>query len=63
MARVCDICGKKPISGNNISHANNRTRRRWMPNLQEVRANVNGRPRRITVCTNCLKSNKVTKAA
>jgi large subunit ribosomal protein L28 len=63
MARVCDICGKKPVSGNNISHANNRTRRRWMPNLQEVRANVNGRPRRITVCTNCLKSNKVTKAA
>jgi large subunit ribosomal protein L28 len=62
MARICDICGKKPISGNNISHAHNRTRRRWMPNLQEVRANMNGRPRRITVCTNCLKSNKVTKA-
>jgi len=63
MARVCDICGKKPVSGNNISHANNRTRRRWMPNLQEVRANVNGRTRKMTVCTNCLKSNKVTKAA
>jgi large subunit ribosomal protein L28 len=63
MARVCDICGKKPISGNNISHAHNLTRRRWMPNLQEVRANVNGRTRRMTVCTNCLKSNKVTKAA
>jgi len=63
MARVCDICGKKPVSGNNISHANNRTRRRWMPNLQEVRANVNGSTRKITVCTNCLKSNKVTKAA
>ena len=63
MARMCDICGKKPISGNNISHAHNLTRRRWMPNLQEVRANVNGRTRRMTVCTNCLKSNKVTKAA
>ncbi len=63
MARVCDICGKKPISGNNISHAHNRTRRRWMPNLQEVRAQVNGRSRRMTVCTNCLKSKRVMKAA
>jgi large subunit ribosomal protein L28 len=63
MARVCDICGKKPVSGNNISHAHNLTRRRWMPNLQEVRANVNGRNKRLTVCTNCLKSNKVVKAA
>ena len=63
MARVCDICGKKPVSGNNISHAHNLTRRRWMPNLQEVRANVNGRTKKMTVCTNCLKSNKVQKAA
>jgi len=48
MARVCDICGKKPVSGNNISHAHNLTRRRWMPNLQEVRASVNGRTKRMT---------------
>ena len=51
------------MSGNNISHAHNLTRRRWMPNLQEVRANVNGRHKRMTVCTNCLKSNRVVKAA
>jgi large subunit ribosomal protein L28 len=63
MARVCDICGKKPVSGNNISHAHNRTRRRWLPNLQDVRAKVGGRTVRLTVCANCLKSNKVTKAA
>jgi large subunit ribosomal protein L28 len=63
MAKVCDICGKKPISGNNISHAHNVTRRRWLPNLQSVRARVNGRTVRMTVCTNCLKSNRVTKAA
>jgi len=63
MARTCDICGKKPVSGNNISHAHNRTRRRWMPNLQDVRAKVGGRTVRLTVCTNCLKSNKVVKAA
>jgi len=63
MAKTCDICGKKPVSGNNISHAHNRTRRRWLPNLQSVRANVNGRTKRLTVCTTCIKSNKVLKAA
>ncbi len=62
MAKVCEICGKKPISGNSISHAHNVTRRRWLPNLQTVRARVDGRIVRITVCTNCLKSNKVSKA-
>lgn len=34
MARVCDVNGKKPLVGNNVSHANNKTRRRWEPNLQ-----------------------------
>ena len=63
MARVCDICGKKPVSGNNISHAHNRTRRRWMPNLQHVRAKVGGQTKRMTVCTQCIKSNRVVKAA
>ncbi|MRR37455.1 50S ribosomal protein L28 [bacterium] len=63
MAKVCDICGKRPVSGNNISHAHNRTRRRWLPNLQEVRANVNGRAKKLTVCTSCLKSNRVQKVA
>lgn len=63
MAKQCDLCGKKPVSGNNISHAHNRTRRRWEPNLQTVRAKVNGRTRRLTVCAQCIKSNKVLKAA
>ncbi len=63
MARFCDICGKGPVSGNNISHANNKTRRRWLPNLQRVRAIVNGSVKRIKVCTSCLKSGKVKKAA
>ncbi|MFI5252097.1 MAG: 50S ribosomal protein L28 [Bacteroidota bacterium] len=63
MAKICEICGKKPVSGNNISHAHNRTRRRWLPNLQEVRASVNGRPVRMRVCTTCIKQGKVTKAA
>lgn len=62
MARVCEICGKGPVSGNNISHANNKTRRRWLPNLQSVRAVINGSVRKIKVCTSCLKSGKVQKA-
>ena len=61
MSKVCEICGKKPIFGNNVSHAHNLTRRRWNPNLQSVRVIVNGTPKRIRVCTSCLKAGKVTK--
>jgi len=61
MAKNCEICGKKPIYGNNISHAHNITKRRWNPNLQRIRALVNGVPKRITVCTSCLKAGKVLK--
>ena len=61
MAKICDICGKKPIFGNNVSHANNITKRRWNPNLQSVRALVDGKPVRLTVCTSCIKAGKVTK--
>ena len=64
MAKVCEICGKKPMVGNNVSHAHNVTKRRFNPNLQKVRAQVAaGRVQRIVVCTNCIKSGKVTKAA
>jgi large subunit ribosomal protein L28 len=62
MAQVCDICGKGPQFGNNISHAHNVTRRRWSPNLQAVHALINGASKRIRVCTNCIKSGKVAKA-
>ena len=62
MAKVCEICGKKPITGNNVSHSHHKTRRRWLPNLQKVRAQINGTVKRIKVCTNCLKSGKVLKA-
>jgi large subunit ribosomal protein L28 len=63
MARVCEICGKRPITGHNISHANNKTPRRWYPNLQRVRVVMNGVVRRIRVCTQCIKSNRVAKAS
>ena len=62
MARVCDICGKGPTFGHNVSHANNKTNRRWYPNLQRVRVLVNGAPKRIRACTQCIKSGKVLKA-
>ena len=63
MAKRCEMCGKTPQFGNRVSHANNRTRRRFEPNLQAVRAMVSGRIQRIRVCTRCLKAGKVVKAA
>ncbi len=63
MARVCQICGKGPVTGNNVSHAHNKTRRRWLPNLQTVKIRAeDGQNRRIRVCANCIKSGKITKA-
>jgi large subunit ribosomal protein L28 len=61
MAQVCEICGKKPGIGHNVSHAHNLNLRRFKPNLQVVRARVDGRPRRVKVCTRCLKAGKVVK--
>ena len=63
MAQVCEICGKGPQFGNNISHAHNVTKRRWNPNLQSVRALVAGQGKRVKVCTSCIKGGKVTKVA
>src|SRR5919112_1451273 len=63
MARVCAVCAKGPVTGNSVSHANNRTKRRWYPNLQTVRVMVDGAPKRIRVCTQCLKSNRIKKAS
>jgi len=62
MAQVCELCGKGPQFGNNISHAHNVTRRRWNPNLQSVKAAVAGGTKRVKVCTSCIKSGKVVKA-
>ena len=62
MSSVCDVCGKKPIFGMKLSHSHRRTKRRWNPNIQRVRAIVNGSPKRVNVCTSCLKAGKVVKA-
>jgi large subunit ribosomal protein L28 len=61
VASVCDVCGKRPGFGNNISHSHRRTRRRWNPNIQTVRAVVSGTPKRLNVCTSCIKAGKVSR--
>lgn len=61
MANVCELCGKGPQFGNNISHAHNVTKRRWNPNLQSVKALTNGVSKRIKVCTGCIKTGKIVK--
>jgi len=62
VSKMCEICGKKPLVGSNISHAHNVTKRRFNPNLQSVRAISDGRTKKIMVCTRCLKSGRVQKA-
>ncbi|MDY2941182.1 MAG: 50S ribosomal protein L28 [Varibaculum sp.] len=61
MAATCDICGKGPGFGKSVSHSHRRTNRRWNPNIQRVRAVVNGTPKRLNVCTTCIKSNRVPR--
>jgi len=61
MARRCEICGKGPITGSNVSHAHNVSKRRWMPNLQRVRVVIEGKPKKIYVCTTCLRSGRVER--
>jgi len=61
MSKECEICGKKPITGNNVSHAHNKNRRRWLPNLQRVRVATDNGNRYMRVCTRCLRSGKVNK--
>ncbi|HEX6452793.1 MAG TPA: 50S ribosomal protein L28 [Trebonia sp.] len=61
MASTCDVCGKGPGFGKNVSFSHRRTPRRWNPNIQSVRTMVSGTPKRLNVCTSCIKAGKVTR--
>lgn len=61
MAKVCAICGKKALVGSKISHAHNVSKRRFNANLQRVRIKIDGKIKRVMVCTRCLSAGKVTK--
>jgi large subunit ribosomal protein L28 len=64
MSQTCEICGKKPLTGCNVSHAHNVTKRKFNPNLQRVKAVIKeGHVKKIRVCTNCIKSGRVQKVA
>jgi large subunit ribosomal protein L28 len=63
VAAVCEICGKHPGFGMSLSRSHRRTKRRWNPNIQRVRALVGGSTRRVNVCTSCIRAGKVQKPA
>jgi large subunit ribosomal protein L28 len=62
MAKMCEVCGKKPVYGNRVSHAHNVSSRRWNPNLQSIRVRFNGAVKRMSVCTRCIRSGSIQKA-
>ena len=56
MAQRCDLCGKAPVSGSNVSHSNRHTKRRFRPNIQSKKLTVGGVEQRVKVCTRCLRT-------
>jgi len=56
MAAKCEICGKGPVVGNNVSHANNKTKRLFKPNLQRTKILINGQMKSVRICTRCLRT-------
>lgn len=63
MARVCEVCGKGASTGNNVSHANNKTKRLWQVNLQKVKVETEHGIQSVKVCTQCIKSGRIKKRA
>ncbi|MFU0823926.1 50S ribosomal protein L28 [Clostridium sp.] len=62
MAKRCEICGKGVISGVQYSHSHRQSKRKWAPNIKSIKAIVSGAPKKINVCTRCLRSGKVQRA-
>ena len=61
MARRCEYCSKGPTTGNLVSHSNIKTRTRWLPNIQRMKAVENGTTRRVRVCARCIRAGKITR--
>jgi large subunit ribosomal protein L28 len=61
MSRKCEVCNKGPMVGNTVSHAHNLTKRRWLPNLQKITVELEGKVRLAYVCTSCIRTGKVRK--
>ncbi len=61
MGKYCKVCNKRAMTGNKVSHSDRKSLRKWAPNIQRVRATVDGRPVRLLVCTSCLRSGRVTR--
>ena len=62
MSKVCEICGKAPSAGRNVSHSHPVTNRTFRPNIQKVTIKLNGKVKRANVCTKCLKAGNVERA-
>jgi large subunit ribosomal protein L28 len=62
MSKVCSVCGKSPAAGRNVSHSHRVTNRTFKPNIQKVTAVVDGKRKKVNVCTKCMKAGKVTRA-
>ncbi|MDR3301616.1 MAG: 50S ribosomal protein L28 [Spirochaetaceae bacterium] len=61
MSRTCDICGKGPVSGNKVSHAHNKTRRVWKPNLKKIKTELEGTTVTLKICARCLRNDYITR--
>lgn len=61
MSRRCAVCAKGPTVGHKISHAHNLTKRRWLPNLQKIKIDLNGKVKHAYVCTACIRTGKIRK--
>ena len=61
MSRKCQVCGKGPIVGNKVSHAHNLSKRRWLPNLQKITYEQDGKIQNAYVCTSCIRTGKIKK--
>jgi large subunit ribosomal protein L28 len=62
MSRICDLCGKGKQIGYNVSHANNKTKKEWMPNLQTIRIIQEGTTKKAKICAKCIKKGNFQKA-